>query len=49
MLIPKEKLRAVQAILAQDMSSEGTQRTEVNETAKALHDDPWQGLLGDDQ
>lgn len=45
MLIPKEKLRAVQAVLESDLSSE---QTKVKETKKSLSDDPWQGLLGED-
>ncbi len=49
MLIPKEKLQAVQAILAQGPTSKGSHTTEANPPTKALQDDPWQGLLGDDQ
>lgn len=51
MLIPKEKLSAVQAVLesesAEPVLSVSSSLTE-NEK-KILSDDPWQDLLGDDQ
>jgi transcriptional regulator with XRE-family HTH domain len=55
-LIPKEKLSAVMAILEQDPSlhlapnTYPVAPTSVKEDAKkSLADDPWQDLLGDDQ
>lgn len=42
MLIPKEKLSAVMALLV----AEPVKSPEA--TTKSLSDDPWQGLLGDD-
>jgi transcriptional regulator with XRE-family HTH domain len=55
-LIPKEKLSAVMAILEQDPSLHLTPNTypvapaSAKEGAKkSLADDPWQDLLGDDQ
>jgi len=58
MLIPKEKLRAVQAVLERKSPAlnEGgaesallsSKHAKANEK-KSLSDDPWKGLLGDDQ
>ncbi len=45
MLIPKEKLNAVQAILDSESPNVVVQHTERG--SKSLSDDPWQGLLGD--
>jgi len=57
MLIPREKLSAVMALLEQESlepnnkhvtpaaKSPGSSQEEVR---KSLSDDPWQGLLGDD-
>lgn len=39
MLIPKEKLSIVQAVL----------RNEISKQKKDLSDDPWRGLLGDNE
>jgi len=51
LLIPKEKLHAVLAVLAEDAPpSTGVpkQPSEVSkEESNPLADDPWQGLLGD--
>lgn len=41
LLIPNEKLQAVKAILNEDAES--------SSNLNALADDPWQGLLGDDE
>ncbi|TVQ66195.1 MAG: XRE family transcriptional regulator [Oceanospirillales bacterium] len=41
LLIPNEKLQAVKAILNEDPES--------SSNLNALADDPWQGLLGDDE
>ncbi|WP_306017598.1 helix-turn-helix transcriptional regulator [Balneatrix alpica] len=54
MLIPKEKLGAVMALLEQESAEPGTlpmsqaQKTAKEEPKKSLVDDPWQDLLGDD-
>lgn len=50
MLIPKEKLSAVYAILASesfDPAVNGSQAAEIHEQ-KSLADNPWEGLLEDD-
>ncbi len=49
MLIPKEKLSAVLAVLENEEPSARATKSagEVKDT-KALSDDPWQGLLGDE-
>ena len=51
MLIPKEKLKAVQVILESELSSGISQHTEQgvptkfrDQQKKSLSDDPWQGL-----
>ena len=46
MLIPKEKLSAVQAVLEGE-STEPVLSVKENEK-KPLSEDPWQGLLGQD-
>lgn len=46
MLIPQEKLNAVQAILADDDSAANEQDKDKR---TSLADNPWQGLLGDDE
>ncbi|MES9902879.1 MAG: helix-turn-helix transcriptional regulator [Sedimenticola sp.] len=49
LLIPKEKLHAVKAILegeAVDIRQAKASRTEEK---KRLSDDPWKGMLGDDE
>ena len=53
LLIPEEKINAVLAVLADDnLPSIGTP-TKPNEPtkgqSKSLPDDPWQGLLGNDE
>ena len=52
LLIPQEKLNAVMAVLANDSSNLSFQ-TPTNEGStdkqKPLPDDPWQGLLGDEE
>ena len=47
MLIPKDKLGAVIAVLEQEASNE-TDNPTSEDTNKSLDDDPWKGLLGDD-
>jgi len=48
MLIPKEKLVAVQAVLESD-SSQQSQKQPQDKQKKDLSEDPWQDLLEDDQ
>lgn len=50
MLIPKEKLNTVLAVLKSDrLESESTGGTRSDtEIENDLSDDPWQGLLGED-
>ncbi|WP_232301208.1 helix-turn-helix domain-containing protein [Gilvimarinus agarilyticus] len=47
-LIPKEKLNAVKALLEQDEPGSQARKPVKEETKKRLSDDPWQGLLGDE-
>lgn len=47
LLIPQEKLNAVLAVLAEDAPNK--QQHPIKEQKKPLSDDPWQGLLGDDE
>jgi transcriptional regulator with XRE-family HTH domain len=51
MLIPKEKLSAVQSILEHGTSEPGIKpaRRSQDEENSSLSADPWQGLLEDDQ
>ncbi len=51
MLIPKEKLRAVQTVLESETSEQSNKSTERgrDKEKKSLSDDPWQDLLVDDQ
>ncbi|HCK94289.1 MAG TPA: transcriptional regulator [Gammaproteobacteria bacterium] len=44
-LIPYEKRTAVMALLAQDDKAPN----EAAENAQAISDDPWRGLLGDEE
>ncbi len=47
LLIPKEKLNAVLAVLAAD-SAAATQQSQLDKKgSNSLADDPWQGLLGE--
>jgi len=47
LLIPQEKLSAVLDVLSEDsLNSSQKQKTKAEKT---LSDDPWQGLLGDDE
>ncbi|WP_290519496.1 helix-turn-helix transcriptional regulator [Alcanivorax sp.] len=49
MLIPKERLAAVRAVLERDAADgEGAGAASPGEKKPQLSDDPWQGLLGDD-
>ncbi len=53
MLIPKEKLRAVIAVLESadlDLASRGKPSKQASDIEKkSLSDDPWQNMLEDDQ
>ena len=53
LLIPQEKLNAVLAVLADDNPSSTGAPTEPSQTgkekSKSLADDPWQGLLGENE
>ena len=53
LFIPQEKLTAVLAVLADDsLSSTGTSNEpsqSTQEKSKSLTDDPWQGLLGENE
>jgi transcriptional regulator with XRE-family HTH domain len=51
MLIPKEKLSEVRSVLERDISELSTRSTKrpQDKENRSLSDDPWQGLLGDDQ
>ncbi|WP_198043514.1 helix-turn-helix transcriptional regulator [Ketobacter nezhaii] len=54
MLIPKEKLGAVMALLEQESSEPGkahvsqAKKNAKEDAKKSLSDDPWQDLLGDE-
>jgi len=54
-LIPQEKLNAVLAVLADESNAfftsgaSGTPSQSVREKDKSLTDDPWQGLLGENE
>lgn len=45
MLIPKEKVQAVESVQDMDLASQQA----IERKNKSLLDDPWQDLLGDDQ
>jgi len=50
MLVPKEKVSAVLAVLESEFSSDTSPQAEtsnVEQQKKSLSDDPWQGLLGE--
>ena len=49
LLIPKEKLSAVVALLEQDPSLQQSAKSTTENAQKSLADDPWQDLLGDNQ
>ncbi len=48
LLIPKEKLNAVLAVLEGDLSESALRQKPLPEV-KPLSEDPWQGLLEDDE
>ena len=49
LLIPQEKLNAVLAVLADESAKPVDSRPSIKGSNKSLADDPWQGLLGDDE
>lgn len=53
LLIPQEKMNAVLAVLADDdeasTGDSNKQSYTVREKSKSLADDPWQGLLGENE
>lgn len=49
LLIPEEKLNAVLAVLDNDNLSSTEQGQMAKEKSKSLSDDPWQGLLGQNE
>ncbi len=49
LLIPQEKLQDVLAVLADDNSSLTKPNTTDKEKSSSLADDPWQGLLGENE
>jgi len=49
LLIPQEKLNAVLAVLTDESTSPGEPSQSTKESKKSLSDDPWQGLLGENE
>jgi len=49
LLIPQEKLNAVQAVLADDTTASTELSQSAKEKNKSFSDDPWQGLLGENE
>lgn len=49
LLIPQEKLNAVLAVLDDDATTLTEQNQTTKEKSKSLTDDPWQGLLGENE
>jgi len=49
LFIPQEKLNAVLAILVENSTKSTEPYQPTKENKKSLNDDPWQGLLGDDE
>lgn len=49
LLIPQEKLNAVLAVLAEHSPEFSKQNQPARESGTSLPDDPWQGLLGDNE
>ena len=47
LLVPNEKLRAVLSILAEDTTQSTESKHSLNQTP--LADDPWQGILGNEE
>ncbi|WP_338454841.1 helix-turn-helix transcriptional regulator [uncultured Alteromonas sp.] len=49
LLIPQEKLNAVLAVLADDATASNEPSHSAKIKNKSLSDDPWQGLLGENE
>jgi len=49
LLIPQEKLNAVLAVLADESSASNEPGQSTKDEKKSLEDDPWQGLLGENE
>ncbi len=49
LLIPEEKLNAVLSVLAEDSSHINKTQQRSISTQKSLADDPWQGILGNEE
>jgi len=49
LLIPQDKLNAVLAVLTDDTTNPGEPNQSTKESKKSLSDDPWQGLLGENE
>lgn len=49
LLIPQEKLNAVLAVLTDDTTASNEPNQSAKEKNKSLSDDPWQGLLGENE
>jgi len=49
LLIPQEKLNAVLAVLVDDTAALTQPSQTAKENSKSLTDDPWQGLLGENE
>jgi transcriptional regulator with XRE-family HTH domain len=49
LLIPQEKLNAVLAVLADDSTRPNEPSQSAKEKSTSLTDDPWQGLLGENE
>lgn len=49
LLIPQEKLNAVMAVLADDSTASTGPGQPAREKGRSLPDDPWQGLLGENE
>jgi transcriptional regulator with XRE-family HTH domain len=49
MLVPREKTEAVRAVLEDTDIDHSAHNSRSSETERPLSDDPWRGLLEDDQ
>jgi len=49
LLIPHDKLNAVLAVLTDEPTTPSEQSQSTKESTNSLADDPWQGLLGENE
>lgn len=49
LLIPQEKINAVLALLAEDSTTPGEPSQSAKKKSESLADNPWQGLLGENE